>query len=273
MRSVNTFVILTAVHFVLQAPAALKELRRSTQSFNLPADCKAAGTCKLSSANLTEIKTKVLLPGDPPDLVSIDTDVRINLSFKDKTSYKEFGVVQQIKGCLYETKLQSNGKRELLFAAAHKNFGSYRLIKYPAFQIDAEGVDPVKSAFVNHGRFDLYHWTPNGKTQDPDNDPWVFNSAPPGTEIYLADLVGFTGLKELKGDEARNSAVDFRVCLFHIKDLPKVSDADGLNIDFRKAISCLSWDHHFYYDFKKRAIIDKKETQDICSLNDYTLVD
>ena len=254
--------------FATEGQTAIKEISKRIVDMpqRTPAQCKANGSCALKGAQLVERKIKVLLPDEPPDQVMVMTDMRFILNFDKPKSIEKFAVVQLMNGCMFETEKKPDGSIEYSFSAAHKNFGQYKLLKYTSPVVDAETDDPVKTAYKGHGRFDLYRWSQDPTTTDPDNDEWYFFGKPTHGTVYTSDLVSYTGLKTDKNPTARNSSLELSTCVFKASDLPKTSDASGTGIDFKKAIWCASWDHKFGYDFNQGEIVAETGLNPNCSL-------
>lgn len=252
----------------LSSHASIKEISKRiiTMPVQSQSQCQALGTCALKGAQLIERKIKVLLPDEPPEKVTVMTDMRMILNFDSTESIEKFGVVQFIRGCMYESTLNMDGSTSYSFSAAHKNFGQYKLIKYSSDIVDAVGTDPVSSAWDGRGRFDLYRWNKDPKSTDPENDNWYAFGKPAHGTVYLSDLVSYTGLKDQTPISARNSSIEMNTCIFKISDLPKTSDPTGTGIDRSKAIWCANWDHRFRYDFGAGEIVPESVISPSCSL-------
>jgi hypothetical protein len=249
-----------------QTPASIKELSKRTVTMPAVKDCKTLGICDLKSVTLVERKIKVLLADERADFASYMTDMRFVVEVAKPANIPNYGVVQFMRGCMYESELLPNGTETRDFTYVHKHFGSYKLIKHDDWVIDSSHADPLSSSFENYGRFDLYKWNTNPKNLDADNATWYFDAKPTHGTVFKADLVANTGLIEgAVNPNARNSSLDLETCIFKIADLPLTSDETGAGVDKSKALWCASWDHKFHYDFATSTVIQDKTIDPFCA--------
>jgi hypothetical protein len=229
-------------------------------------DCQRLGICDLKGVTLIERKIKVLFADERADFASYMTDMRYVVEFNKAASIPNYGVVQFMKGCMYESELMPDGKVRRDFTYVHKNFGAYKLIKHDDWIIDSEHADPLSTSFEKYGRFDLYKWNSDPENLDADNANWYFNAKPPHGTVFKADLIANTGLIEgPTNPNARNSSLELETCVFKISDLPQKSDETGVGVDKSKALWCASWDHKFHYDFATSKVIQDKAIDSFCS--------
>ncbi len=248
-----------------QTPGSIKETSRRTVTMPPQKDCKTTETCDLLSAKLVESKIKVLMPNEPAQYVSYMSDIRFVLNFAKPASIENYGIVQFLKGCMFGSTLKPDGSIDYSYTYAHRNFGVFKPIKYKSQVVDSDQADPLVTAFDGYGRFDLYHWNKNRSDLDAEKANWYYDSAPPHGTVFYADLVSTTGLIEGTPEpQARNSSLDFEICIFKIADLPISSDPDGKGIDKGKALWCTTWDHKFVYNFKLGKIVPEKTINPVC---------
>lgn len=248
-----------------QTPASIKELSKRTVTMPMPADCKPLGICDLKGATLIERKIKVLLPDERADYATYMTDMRFILKVAKPSNIPNYGVVQFLKGCMFESNQLADGTVTRDFTYVHKHFGAYTLLKHDDWVIDTSHADPLVSSFENYGRFDLYKWNTDPANLDADNATWYFHARPKHGTVFKADLLGTTGLIEGSQDpSARNSSLDLETCLFKIGDLPKTTDITSIGVDKSKALWCASWDHKFVYDFAAGKVVQEKTIHPQC---------
>ncbi|MDZ4084419.1 MAG: hypothetical protein U1E10_15855 [Bdellovibrionales bacterium] len=249
-----------------QSSASIKELSKRTVQMPKVADCKKDDLCDLKSVKIVERKIKVLLPDERPEFASYMTDFRFVIQVDKASSIPRYGVVQFLKGCMFQSELLPDGTVSNRFAYVHKHFGAYQLLRHDNWVVDSSHDDPVASSFENYGRFDLYKWNKDPKNLDADNATWYFDAQPPHGTVFKSELLSNTGLMEgTQNPMARNSSIELETCIFKIGDLPAKSDASGTGIDRSKAIWCSQWDHKFSYDFATAKVVQDQSIHPYCA--------
>lgn len=242
-------IVFAATSAQAQTAASIKELSKKTTVMPKVTDCRARGICDLKSVKTVERKIKVLLPDEHSDYATYMTDFRFVIETEKASQIPKYGVVQFLRGCMFQSELLPDGTVDHRFAYVHKHFGKYQLVRHDNWVVDSSHADPLTSSFESYGRFDLYKWNSDPKNLDADNANWYFHGAPPHGTVFKSELISNTGLMEgTKNPMARNSSIELESCIFKIGDLPKTSDSAGTGIDRTKAIWCSSWDHKFVYD-------------------------
>lgn len=260
------FTTLLASPVIAQTPASIKELSKRVETMPAITDCSAKGLCDLKSAKIVERKLKVLLANERPEFASYMTDFRFVLEVDSPANITKYGVVQFMKGCMFESELLPDGTETKDFAYIHKNFGQWRLLRHDDWRIDTSHVDPLTSSFEDYGRFDLYKWNSDPKNLEADSATWYFDAKPPHGTVFKAELISNTGLIEGRANlSARNSSLDFEMCLFKIDDVPTATDETGTGVDKSKAIWCGSWDHKFVYNFQSKKVVQEKTIHPFCA--------
>lgn len=249
-----------------QTPASIKELSKRTVTMPAITDCKSKDICDLKSVKVVERKIKVLLADERADFASYMTDFRFVVEVDQPANIPNYGIVQFMKGCMFESELLPDGSIRQDFTYVHKHFGQWSLIHYNDWTIDSSHADPLSTSFENYGRFDLYKWNKDATNLDADDAIWYFDAKPPHGTVFKADLIANTGLMEdTVNPQARNSSLELETCIFKIGDLPATSDEAGTGVDKSKAIWCASWDHKFVYDFAKSKVVAEKTIHPFCA--------
>ncbi len=257
--------IVSATGFA-QTPASIKELSKRIVKMPAIVDCAALGVCDLKSVKIVERKLKVLLPDERAEFASYMTDFRFVIEVDKPANIPNYGVIQFMKGCMFESEILPNGTEEKRFAYIHKHFGQWSLIHYNDWVIETSHADPLASSFEGYGRFDLYKWNSNPTDLDADNATWYFDAKPSHGTVFKADLVANTGLIEgYANPSARNSSLEMETCIFKIADIPATSDITGVGVDKSKAIWCASWDHKYAYDFALGKVVPEKTINPFCA--------
>jgi hypothetical protein len=258
--------VLAAVPGLTQTPASIKELSKRTVAMPAIADCHAREVCDLKSVKLVERKIKVLLADERADFASYMTDFRFVVEVSKPSDIPNYGVIQFMKGCMFESEVLSDGTEAKNFSYVHKHFGEWSLVRYDDWTIDASHADPLATSFEKYGRFDLYKWNTDATNLDADNATWYFDAKPKHATVFKAELIANTGLIEgAATPSARNSSLDLETCIFKISDVPVTSDSTGRGVDKSKAIWCATWDHKFHYDFALGKVVQAKTIHPFCA--------
>jgi hypothetical protein len=251
-----------------QTPASIKEVAKRIENMPAIADCKALGVCDLKKVTMVERKIKVLLADQRAEFANYMTDFRFVIEVDKAEHISNYGVIQFMRGCMFESNLEPNGTVNRDFTYVHKNFGEYKLVKHADWTIDSSHADPLSTSFENYGRFDLFKWNADPTNLDADNATWYFDAEPPHGTVFKADLIGTTGLIESASiPSARNSSLEFETCIFKIDDVPLASDVSGTGVDRSKAIWCAKWDHKYSYDFTSGKVVADKVIHPFCASN------
>jgi hypothetical protein len=179
-------------------------------------------------------------------------------SWSDITNY---GFVQEIRGCTYDTKKNEDGTIFKRIGETIMHLGKKRIFTFPDWSIDAGSTDPLyygplpEDSNLPGGRLALYRWTPNLKITNDKKTKDLYeilklpanklNSLSPS--IFVKDAPSMAYFKE-GGELFQNVSLEFKICLYNLKDIPEsVNSDDPINA---VPISCHLWNSQFEFDFK-----------------------
>ncbi len=260
------FTLILSTRNTLAMVQSQKVLSTKTNTMPAPRDCRTMGICDLKGAKT--IETKFMTTDRQRSLLRTDflTQFQFVLETDSPEAFKNYGVVQQIKGCMFEIEELANGAIETRFTFVHRNFGRYRLVYYNDWVIDAQSEDPLTSAYEGYDRFDLYQWNKDPRDLSEEKAQWVFNRPPPHGTVFKSEIVGTAAVTSKKPLIAQNSSLLLRTCLFKIGDLPLNSTPTGAGIDFNKSLWCSDWSHNFVYDEQTKKMQQMNQISDSCKL-------
>ena len=86
-----------------QTPASIKELSKRVVTMPAIVDCKSKGICDLKNVSIVERKEKVLLAGERAEFATYMTDFRFVVEVDKAASIPNYGVVQFMRGCMFES--------------------------------------------------------------------------------------------------------------------------------------------------------------------------
>lgn len=134
------------------------------------------------------------MAGERAEFATYMTDFRFVVEVDKASGIPNYGVVQFMRGCMFESELQTDGSVINDFTYAHKHFGRWSMIRHDNWVIDSEHADPLTTSFEGYGRFDLYRWNKSPSDLDADNATWYYDAKPTHGTVFKADLVANAGL-------------------------------------------------------------------------------
>lgn len=200
------------------------------------------GSDELREFSLIVDVKKVAFRGDPN--ASYSTDAKFVLRTRSVQSLPDYALVQYIRGCQYSSR--PDGSK--LLNISRDYHGGTTIFKHPIWMIDTDSSDPLYTSWKND-RFGLWRWNQDPRDFTPETATYAYDARSPHPVVFATDMPGSF---MRSGDEAKNSSLEFKTCLFHMRDVPAHASADGAEIDQSKAIRCFDWESKLTYDFKKK---------------------
>lgn len=204
--------------------------------------------------SLVEMKKRVRVGGTGPLHTNYLTDIRAVYKTQLPQQATDYGIVQFIRGCQWDSNLES-GIVKNSFNVYRDHMGHYAPFIHPDWEVDTDSLDPIYSSdyrfkvqkFPRHA---LLRWNTNPNSLDAETAIFLVEDFPKVSRVFVTDLPGSAFLSAPTA--ARNTSLEFRTCLFKVTDLPPTTDKSGSNIDLSKALACLTWDHKYVYDYKQK---------------------
>lgn len=185
---------------------------------------------------------------------------------------RDYAVVQFIRGCVYHTRYspETGSEIEKVFDVARRLRGPRVVFSHPKFEVDQTETDPLYVSYPKEeeDRLALLYVPKSLLRLRPDErsmlvDLKTFDN--PSSRTFLKDLEGPTSLtfvtdlpeggvvsidEEKTRVSASNSSLDFRTCLYRVKDVPTTGDPSGEDVPQDKGgpIQCFSWMSRYTYD-------------------------
>jgi len=255
----------------LTAQARIDVISTRRQSFRPTADrCAEAGICDLKRFRLVVQKKKVVLPNLPDKNAYYMTDIRAQYETTSLQSLEKYGVVQLIRGCMFESAWDGNQLTKTL-SISRNHMGEDKIFKHATWQIDNDHPAPVYTGLqFPDGRIDpffLLNWNDNRNSLDANSSYFYGQRKPPHPVVYATDLPGPAYLSDVMTNgtlRAQNTSLEFQTCLFKMSDLPPTTDMSGAGVDFNKAIKCFEWSHKNIYDFSAQTFISSGNVDNVC---------
>lgn len=270
-HTLNSFILFSFLIPALTVEARIEVISTRRQSYRPDTrDCAQSDLCDLKRFRLVEQKKKVTLPNLPDKNAYYLTDIRAQYETTSLESIEKYGVVQLIRGCMFESTWDGSSTLKQL-SISRNHMGENKIFKHPAWQIDNDHPAPVYTGLqFPDGRIDpffLLNWNDNRHSLDANSSYFYGQRKPPHPVVYATDLPGPAFLAEsLNGNllRAQNTSLEFLTCLFKMSDLPANTDQNGAGIDFNKAIKCFEWSHKNVYDFSAKTFISSGSVDSVC---------
>ncbi|MEQ1919199.1 MAG: hypothetical protein ABL955_08375 [Elusimicrobiota bacterium] len=184
---------------------------------------------------------------------------------------REYGVVQFIRGCVYHTRydIKTGLETEKVFDVARRLRGPRVVFNHPGYEVDRTELDPLYASYPSEAhRLDLLY-APNGPMRlrpdaasmaadrkyldRPDERTFLKDLATPTAIAFVGDLPdhGQSVINE-EGTilSALNASLDFRTCLYRVKDVPTTGDpaGEGVAPENGGPLQCFGWMSRYTFE-------------------------
>lgn len=238
--------------------------RFQQRKFPLPAD----GKCGLKTFSVLDYEIRDSVKNGEASRM---TEAGAVIETTDPSCLRDYGVVQFIRGCVYHTRyaLPSGAEIEKVFDVARRLRGPRVVFNHPDYEVDQTQLDPLYVSYPDEeGRLDLLY-VPNGPMRlrpdsaslladrkyfdRPDARTFLKDAEAPTSIAYVADLPdhGQSVINEERTVlSALNASLDFRTCLYRLKDVPTTGDpaGEGVAPENGGPIQCFGWMSRYTFD-------------------------
>ena len=184
---------------------------------------------------------------------------------------RDYAVVQYIRGCVYHTRhaRETGAEVERAFDVARRFRGPRVVFNHPGFEVDQTQLDPMYAAYPSEeDRHALLYISDSPLRLRSDRASMLADMKPfnnPDQRTFLKDLEGTTsvtfiadlpeggvsGVNEAGTTiTASNSSLDFRTCLYRVKDVPTTGDPadEGVAPESGGPIQCFGWMSRYTFE-------------------------
>jgi hypothetical protein len=249
------------------APREIKDgviPRFQQRKFPLPAD----GTCGLKTFSVLDYEIRDSVKNGEASRM---TEAGAVIETTSPECLRDYGVVQFIRGCVYHTRyaLPSGAEIEKVFDVARRLRGPRVVFSHPDYEVDQTELDPLYVSYPDEeGRLDLLY-VPNGPMRlrsdaasmaadrkyfdRPDARTFLKDVSTPTSVAYVADLPdhGQSVINEERTVlSTLNASLDFRTCLYRLKDVPMSGDpaGEGVSPENGGPLQCFGWMSRYTFD-------------------------
>lgn len=220
--------------------------------------CEQNGSCGLKKIFYRAKHKEIVFKEDK----YYSTDFYIGYETNSILDIEKFAIVQLINGCQWSEKLNpETGERIKTFNISRDHYGVSKKFVHKSWEIDNTDANPFYSSLVRPGaeddKFGLLKWNfpehVDGMVDGVNIDKaiYYYQAFPGFSKVFVTDLPGpGYAVKNFKGElEAKNSNLDFRVCVLPIDAVPYTAPVSGKGIQWNKALACFSWKSSYIYDW------------------------
>lgn len=248
------------------ALAGQKILKQDTKEFNNVCDGKtASSTCKVKKIFFSTQNVSLQDGGDKYPY--LQTLLRAGFETETWQDAQEYGFVQYLRGCTFESQLDKSGKVVRRISEVIRHYDVKNTFVHPNWTYDANTRDPLyygplpEDSNLPGGRLALYRWTPKigtyGEKQTREMAS-VLKLAPVKLaaltpRLFVIDTPSMAYYSDVT-KEFRNIALEFKMCLYKLKDIPLAVTSET---PIPNAIVCYDWDSQFEFNFAKKQYVHK----------------
>jgi len=232
----------------------LKILRAETQIF-INDFCEFNNTCDLKWARLTVKNWEINIGGEP----SYGTTMTLEYETSSVKDLENYGFVQFIRGCVFDSAKSKTVIIEKHYAYAKKQFGGIKTFLFTNWTVDSIDKDPFFVGDPKLGRTYFYRWNQVGGSTDLKTEKYYGEQDPTYPRVYVKDIPGSAFFVD---DIAKNTSLEFKICLYRANDIP--TETVENNIDFAVPIFCFSWTSSHIYNHNKNIFETKIGIDPFC---------
>ena len=205
-------------------------------------NCRATGTCDLRRFTLTTFVHEVWFSDDPIN-PTYANGVIMEYETDSVDAIENYAIVQFIKGCVFNSAKNSEGKIKRNVGYTVPNFGEDIPYCFPKWVIDSQDTDPAYNSDPEYGRFYLLRWNRPG-SYDNRTQKYYGAEKPKVPVVYMTD---YPAGAFITGTGIKNAALEFSTCIYKSSDVPAQTLRD--DIHFAKPLACFEWQNIYVYDF------------------------
>lgn len=194
---------------------------------------------------------------------------------------KKYGVVQFIRGCIYSiVRDPVTGKIEKSFGYSRQSRGQYIRFQHKNWEVDSIDIDPLYSSYSEpdadaQNRFNWLKWAKVPLLLNSDdaslakdqrvffnitNYDYLMNLTQPVSQTFVSDTPTGSSYKpdgSFGKEWVTQSSLEFKTCLYHIKDIPVMGDPESFEILESEGgpIKCVDWSNKTEPDYASQRFI------------------
>ena len=194
------------------------------------------------------------------------TAITASYKTRDVESLEKYGIVQFIKGCVFEDIEKSDGStvRKLI---SRKFFGRRaKPFIHKDWEIDSVDEDPVYASISEeNSRLGSYFWINEdlNPIYDKVKKHYYLNERPSRPELMISDLPSGGEIFNFSSySKIQNSSLKFKICIYPLNKVPVQTVAT--NTKFASALKCFKWNSSHIYNKETQSFEKMTEIHPFC---------
>ena len=231
-------VILTTIGATSAQLYELKILNHREEIF-INDDCQENRVCDLKKVRyLVEDYRVVMVDGE----YNLGTRMFAQFEINSVSNLEKYVFAQLVRGCVFSSRV-IDGKVITEFDVSYvRDEKNSVVFLFPDWVIDSDS-DPVYPSEPGKPRLYWYRWNTVRDSFSTDTEKFYGVAKPKLPKLYVVDHPGTAFVMD---DKAKNISLEFKICIYKEKDVPKNVSPD--NVNFAKPIDCFSWQSSFVYN-------------------------
>lgn len=225
---------------------------KTTKTFIIR-NCAQNITCDLKSFSIEITKDVTFIDGIP----SFGTQLYAEFETKSIASLAQYGLVQFIRGCVFESIEKENGEIEILKSIIlERHFENEAVFCFPDWVIDSKDRDPLYNSVAGENRLHYYRWNTVQSSYDKKTEHFFGERMPREPRLYVLDDVSTAFVTGPRS--AQNVSLEMKICIYKISEIPRML-AGAHVIDFAEPIACHEWSSNYIYDHQKKKFTEPSQ--------------
>lgn len=220
-------------------------------------NCAATDSCDLVEFKVQSYDYQVTFADQSP---SYGTSAFMSYTTKNVDQLENYAIVQQIKGCIYNSGVDFLGNVIKSSNFVRDLFGKSVPYKHADWQIDSIDEDPMYNNNVPEFRHGSYRWNTVKNSYAKETEKVFWNERPTSPTLYVSDLPGTAFADD---NEAKNISLQFNTCIYKTASIPMVATPGDVN--FSKPIACIPWNSSFVFNHKSQKFESRNEVDEFCT--------
>ncbi len=251
-----------------KTPAAPREIKDGVIPRFQRKEFPAAAKCGLKAFSVIDYEIRESVKNGEASRM---TEMGAVIETTDPSCLRDYGIVQFIRGCVYHTRydIASGSETEKVFDVARHLRGPRVVFSHPGYEVDQTELDPLYVSYPDEEDRLALLYVPKGRMHLRSDaasllaDRKYFDD--PSTRVFLKDIstptaVAFVGDLPDNGQSviseggavlnAVNASLDFRTCVYRLKDVPTTGDPAGEGVAPEQGgpIHCFGWMSRYNFD-------------------------
>ena len=207
------------------------EILSRKEGIFLNENCKRTKTCDLKKVEYIVEDFNLQLDGD-----NLGTRFFAIMETNKTKDIEKYVFVNFLKGCFFSSQF-IRGRVEIYRDHTYPRDKKPVNFYFPNWTIDSYDFDPVYSTVPGKPRYFGYRWNTDPGSFSNLTEKLYGQSKPPTPQVYLPDHIG---VAYYLNNVAHNVSLQFRMCIYKSKDVPKYISHEKIDTILYKIIA-VSW--------------------------------